>query len=461
MREAFLVATVTLSAVVLVLAFAAFVYGFLRPDRATSLRRRPPRFPQYRPVRPDQVAILIACRNGAATIGSAVTAARATGVPVYVVSDASSDATGAVASAAGAQVLELTQNVGKPAALHAAYAHFGLGSAYRAVAILDDDVLVEPDFVTAALAELGAEVAIVVGHNVTWWPPERRWNPWLAKRAYSYWNYQAVVRRLQSHFNVMNCISGSNSIYRTELLDVLLPQQPPYIVDDTYWVLETHRRQLGKVVYAPRAVALLQDPTTCRDWYRQNLRWLWGTFQGVIGHRVGRRNSRFDQAYLLLMLHWVLYVAGAPLTLWLLATAGPGLGAGLLFLLAGQGLWVGLAAWRLRRPRLVLFLPTIILADLLYRVIFVHALVRAIRQPTVDRCVWASPERIAVPDASATAAPDAPPVPAAAPVAVPDAPPVPAATPVPVALSSASSTTRPAADTAGLVVPAGSHAPRR
>lgn len=361
-----------------------------------------------------------------------MTAARATGAPVYVVSDASTDATAAVAAAAGAQVLALEHNVGKPAALHAAYTWFGLGGTYRAVVILDDDVVIAPDFVTRTLEHLTTEVAIVVGHNVTWWPDEHRWNPWLAKRAYSYWNYQAIVRRLQSHFNVMNCISGSNSIYRTELLDVLLPQQPPYIVDDTYWVLETHRRRLGRVVYAPRAVALLQDPTNGRDWYKQNLRWLWGTFQGVIGHRVGRSNSRFDHAYLLLMLHWLLYVAGAPLTIWLLATAGPGLVAGLLFLLAGQAFWIALAAWRLRRPRLVLFLPAIILVDLLYRVIFVHALVKAIRQPTVGRCVWSSPERIAAPGAGPAPTPAVSPG-AAIPVAAISTPP--AWFPVPVGAS--------------------------
>ncbi|WP_245722851.1 glycosyltransferase [Micromonospora matsumotoense] len=239
MPEAVLTIAVTLGATVLFLVVVAFGYGFLRPDRAKDLRRRPPRFPRRGAVQPTEVAVLIACRNGSATIGSTVRSARATGSPVYVVSDASTDNTAATAAAAGAQVLELESNVGKPAALHAPYTAFGLGTAYRAVAILDDDVLVEPDFVTAALAHLAGEVAIVVGHNVTWWPAEHRWNPWLAKRAYSYWNYQAVVRRIQSHFNVMNCISGSNSVYRTELLDVVLPQQPPYIVDDTYWVLET------------------------------------------------------------------------------------------------------------------------------------------------------------------------------------------------------------------------------
>ena len=395
MPEVLLTASIAVSSFVLLLIIGSFGYGFLRPAVGYQPRHaaRPPR---YGPVRPEQVAILIACRNGAATIVATVRAARATGSDVYLVSDASTDETAELAAWAGAHVLPLTRNVGKPTALHAAYAAFDLGTRYRAVAIIDDDVVVAPDFVTAALSKLTDEVGIVVGHNATWWPPERRWNPWLAKRAYSYWMYQAVIRRIQSHFNVMNCISGSNSVYRTELLDVVLPTQPPYIVDDTYWVLETHRRNLGRVVYAPRALARLQDPTNLRDWYRQNLRWMWGTFQGVIGHRVGRYATRFDYAYVLLMLHWLLYVVGGPLTLWLIATAGPGLLPGLLFLLIGQGVWVGIAAWRLRHPQLPLFLPVIIIADLLYRVILVHALVKAIRQPTVDRCVWDSPARIAV-----------------------------------------------------------------
>lgn len=395
MPEVLLTVSITVSSLVLLLIIGSFGYGFLRPAVGYQPRHAA-RPPLYGPVRADEVAILIACRNGAATIAATVRAARATGSDVYLVSDASTDDTAELAAGAGAWVLPLTHNVGKPAALHTAYEAFELGRRYRAVAILDDDVVVAPDFVTAALDKMTDEVSIVVGHNATWWPPERRWNPWLAKRAYSYWMYQAVIRRIQSHFNVMNCISGSNSIYRTELLDVVLPTQPPYIVDDTYWVLETHRRNLGRVVYAPRALAHLQDPTNLRDWYRQNLRWMWGTFQGVIGHRVGRYATRFDYAYLLLILHWLLYVAGGPLTLWLIATAGPGLLPGLLFLLAGHGIWVGIAAWRLRHPQLPLFLPVIIVADLLYRVILVHALVKAIRQPTVERCVWDSPARIAV-----------------------------------------------------------------
>ncbi|MFX0593876.1 glycosyltransferase [Melissospora conviva] len=400
MLRVFLALLVGLSALFLLSIVVAFVYGLVRPEKVRQAKRKADAGPRYGPVRRDQVAILIACRNGSGTIGASVTAARRTGANVYVVSDASSDDTVDQALRAGAAVLELTDNVGKPAALNLGYVRFGLGVYYRAIVILDDDVTVAEDFVEVSLAQLTDRTAIVVGHNVTWWPQERRWNVWLAKRAYSYWNYQIFIRRVQSYFNVMNCISGSNSLYRTELLDILLPQQPPYIVDDTYWVLETHRRGLGEVVYAPRAVAQLQDPTNLRDWYKQNLRWLWGTFQGIIGHRVGRQVSRFDYAYVLLMLHWALYVLGMPLTIALLAGAGPGLLPGVLLLLAGHGIWVSLAAWRLRRPQLVLLIPAILFADMVYRVIFVHALVKAIREPTVDRCVWDSPERIRVPEPS-------------------------------------------------------------
>jgi hypothetical protein len=46
----------------------------------------------------------------------------------------------------------------------------------------------------------------------------------------------------------------------------------PYVVDDTYWVLEAHRRNLGRIVYCPATSARIQEPTTVRSWYKQNLR---------------------------------------------------------------------------------------------------------------------------------------------------------------------------------------------
>lgn len=380
--------------VLLLLAGGAWLYGYLNPEKVLAQSDAAAKW-NFREVRDiKDIAILIACYKGEATIATTVKAALKTHCDVYVVSDASPDKTAEVARIAGATVFELEKNSGKPAALLEAYKHFNLSTRYKAIAILDDDVTIESNFIRRCIKLMTSEVAIVVGKNLTWWPEEMKWNVWLAKRAYSYWNYQLLIRRFQSFLGVMNCISGSNSLYRTELLDEVLFTKPPYIVDDTFWVLETHRRKLGKIVYAPKAHAYLQDPTNFRDWYKQNLRWLWGTFQGVIGHRVGRSWTRFDIAYVVLMCQWAIYVLSAPIAIGLLITVGISHPFEALLYLSGYGIWVACAAIQLKRPRLILFIPAIAAIDLLYRAIFVHALIKALRQPTVENCVWTSPSRI-------------------------------------------------------------------
>ena len=340
-----------------------------------------------------RVAVVVASRNGASSIGDTIRSARGQ-ADVYVVSDGSTDTTPEVARAAGAQVLELRQNVGKPGALYRAIKVFALTQRYGVLAILDDDTVVAPDFVEQALKALKPGVAIVVGRTLTRWSSDRRWNVWLGCRAYSYWRYQITIRRAQSALNVMNCISGSNSLFRASVLEQVLVETTPYIVDDTYWTLETQRRKLGRIVYAPGAHAYIQDPTDLRAWYKQNLRWLWGTFQGVKGHRCGRKASRFDAAYVLLMADWLLYVLGGPAMVALMV-------AGLLwdprwFLIGvplGYFAWTIPAAICLRKWRLIPMTPVFIAIDWIYRVVFIHAFVRTLRQPLVQDCRWESPTR--------------------------------------------------------------------
>jgi poly-beta-1,6-N-acetyl-D-glucosamine synthase len=336
--------------------------------------------------------VLIASKDGAATIAATVASA-ATQADVFVVSDGSSDGTAETARTAGAQVLELTENVGKPAAIYRALNELALTERYDAIAILDDDTTIARDFLQRALVRMEEGVAIVVGRTITRWTHENRWNVWLGSRAYAYWRYQATIRRGQSALGVVNCISGSNSVFRADVLKQVAVEDTPYIVDDTYWTFETHRRKLGRIVYAPEAHAWICDPLTMRDWYRQNLRWLWGMYQGIAGHRVGRRWSRFDLAFVLLMLDWTAYVLGFPLlvalTIWLnwfslhLAAV----------YLAGYFGWTLLAAVATKRWRIVLMTPAIMAIDVLYRVTFVHALVKTIRQPRVRSCRWVSPAR--------------------------------------------------------------------
>lgn len=391
----------------------------------------------------EGVAVLVASKDGAATIGRTVASAVGQ-ADVYVVSDGSTDDTAYVAMAAGATVLDLDVNVGKPAAIYRAVNEFALLDRYLAVLIIDDDTTIAPDFVRTSIRRMRngrraliprqpydgpdrriadrradavtpdrdrrrQDVAIVVGRTITDWDERHRWNAWVGSRAYAYWRYQVTIRTGQDRVNALNCISGSNSIYRSELLREVLVEQTPYIVDDTYWLLETQRRRLGRVVYDPDARAWIQDPTNLRDWYRQNLRWLWGTFQGVAGHGVGRRRSWFDFWYLTLIADWTMYVLLWPVLLVVLLRCDwvePRTAA--VSVLAGYVLWATAAACALHRWRLVLLTPAIIAIDVLYRAVFVHALVKTIRQPTVTSCRWDSPTRYQAPTEPADASSDGP-----------------------------------------------------
>lgn len=384
----FLILSITILTVLLVITSVWYEYRSAKALRSRSNYKRYP----YGKV--SKVAALIASKDGEKTIAKTVKAAVANRCDVYVVSDGSHDRTVSEASKAGAKILRLNKNIGKPAALHRAYQHFKLGQKYDAVAILDDDVVIERDFMSQAKKSMGRDCAITVGKNLTQWPEHKRWNIWLASRTYNYWAYQITLRSIQSTFNVMSCISGSNSLYRVEVLNRVLTGTTPYIVDDTYWTLETHKLQLGEIKYSPRARAWLQDPTNFRDWYKQNLRWMWGTFQGIFGHRIGTRTNKFHISYLALILEWIIYVFSGPLALLIIMQAGlNNLPLELLLLCVGYSIWVALAAIALRLPKLLLFVPAIVMVDFIFRIVMVHGLIKALRQKTVVTCVWNSPER--------------------------------------------------------------------
>lgn len=316
---------------------------------------------------------------------------------VYLVDDASDDATAAVAAENGATVLSLHENVGKPAAIYRLVQEEALLDRYDYIAILDDDTVVAPDFVAECLASFREGVVIVTGKTLSRKP--RSWrsslNPLLAARAFAYWRYQVALRRGQSALGVMNCISGSNSMFTADVLRAVIRPDTPYIVDDTFWTMEVQRRKLGRIVYAPRAVAAVCDPTTLRDWYKQNLRWLWGSFQGIHGHKVGRSFTRFDILTLGLMVDWALYVVGQPVFIFALFFFHPGTSWQhyLVVYFAMLGAWTICGAISLRRPSLLLHLPSVVVLDFVYRIIFVHAAIKTWRQPVVSDCRWSSPSR--------------------------------------------------------------------
>jgi poly-beta-1,6-N-acetyl-D-glucosamine synthase len=356
-----------------------------------------------------RVAVLIACKNGEATIGNAVRSAVGQ-ADVFVVSDGSTDGTVREAQLAGARVLIRRTSAGKPAALRAGNAHFELARRYEYIAVLDDDTVLAADYMERVLAKVDGDegVAAASGRIDSIWDHAHRWNPLIAMRAFMYWSYQATIKRGQNALRVVNVICGANTVFRARIFDALIAHDAPYAIDDMYWLAEIARKRMGRVAYVHDARSWTIDPHRLGDWYRQTLRWCWGQFQSIRGHRLGvpiRRGgalgvrfSWFDAAYLLLLVDWLAYalepVLIVPVAYWFKGWINP-LWFAVLYV-ATSGAWIAFAAAALRKPRLVVFIPAILALDLVYRIAMLHAVVKTALRPRIDTCRWDSPTRFEV-----------------------------------------------------------------
>ena len=354
------------------------------------------------------MAVLIACKNGAATIGNAVRSAVGE-ADVFVVSDGSTDDTAEQAREAGATVLARDVSVGKPEALRTGNREFGLSKRYDYIAVLDDDTILEEGYLGKLAAELDGDdgIAVASGRIDSIWEGAQRWNPLVAMRAFMYWSYQVSIKRGQDALRVVNVICGANSLFRSALFAQLIERDAPYAIDDMYWVAEVVRGGHGRVAYVHGARSWTIDPHRFTDWYRQTVRWSWGQFQSVRGHRLGlplqrKRGSRlgvrfswFDTAYLALLIDWLSYAlepfAIVPLAFVLRSWVDPRWF--FVFYLATSGGWILVAACAMRRPRLIALAPALLALDLVYRVTMLHAIVKTARQPRIAACKWDSPQR--------------------------------------------------------------------
>ena len=355
-----------------------------------------------------RTAVLIACRNGEATIGVTVRSA-VEQADVYVVSDGSTDRTAEVAAAAGAHVEVVERSGGKPAALRRGDRVFELTKRYEYVTVLDDDTTIEPAYIEKVTAKMDADanIAAASGRIDALWDNAHRWNPFIAMRAFMYWSYQITIKRGQNVLRAVNVLCGANTIFRADVFGQLIHDDVPYAIDDMFWLAEIVRKRLGRVAYVHSARSWTIDPHTFRDWYRQSVRWSWAQFQSIRGHRLGWpvkrdrdrllgvRLSWFDVAYLALLLDWAPYMLEPLLVVpavvflsgwidpiwWLVVYAAAGVG------------WIGVAAIALRKPRLLALAPALLVLDIVYRVIMLHAVVKAVVSPTIEVCRWDSPKR--------------------------------------------------------------------
>lgn len=239
----------------------------------------------------SDVAVLIPAHNESLVIEETLAAIMEL-VPrenVHVVSDGSTDGTVAIASAAGAQVIETHENVGKAGALQEAIQRLGLIERFAVVMLLDADTRVEPGYFTAALPLFDSPKVVAVAGCVRTARDRKlslAGNVLVGHRQRIYAVGQRALKFGQtSRFaNATHIVPGFASLYRTEVLPRIDMNPPGLAIEDFNMTFEVYQKGLGQVGFSLSAVAVTQDPDTLHDYVRQTKRWALGLWQTVRRH---------------------------------------------------------------------------------------------------------------------------------------------------------------------------------
>jgi cellulose synthase/poly-beta-1,6-N-acetylglucosamine synthase-like glycosyltransferase len=282
--------------------------------------------PKRRRMRISSVAVLMAAHNEEMVI-SASLARLAELVPtanIHVVSDGSSDRTVELAHAAGVNVVETPQNVGKAGALTFGIKHFGLLDRFRAVMVLDADTQLDRRYFQYALPLFDDRgVVAVAGCAHTRWQRHLRFigNVVVAHRQRIYVLTQLLLKYGQTWrgISATHIVPGFASIYRTNALRHITINRPGLVIEDFNMTFEVNSKQLGRVAFHPLARAYTQDPARYRDYVRQTRRWALGLWQTVRWSQ--RRRGAFAGALALTLVELVtsslLFVFVVPLVVFL------------------------------------------------------------------------------------------------------------------------------------------------
>ena len=177
-----------------------------------------------------------------------------------------------------------------------------------------------PGYIAKLTAKMDADetIAAASGRIDSVWDHRRRWNPLIAMRAFMYWSYQTTIKRGQNALRVVNVICGANTAFRADVFEQLIDDDAPYAIDDMYWLAEIVRRKLGRVEFVHDARSWTIDPHRLGDWYKQTVRWSWGSSSPCAAIAWACRSSAmseaprlgfswFDAAYLALLVDWFAY----------------------------------------------------------------------------------------------------------------------------------------------------------
>jgi biofilm PGA synthesis N-glycosyltransferase PgaC len=260
----------------------------------------------YRNTR-KRLALLLPGHNEELIIETTIRSAIAAGQSkrdIYVVDDNSSDDTRklAIKMLGEANVLTVERS-GKAGAVLKAIEHFGIKQRYVWLHVADADSIFSADYFRVYKSKLNARnYAVAVG-----FVQSMRGN-WISTyRSLTYTYSQHVSRRIQSRLGMISVFPGPITCFRTDILDQL-EFTGNSLTEDFDITLQVHRKKLGRIKFIPGAINYTQDPQTLDDFWKQNLRWQRGFFQGVKKYRIGLKRQLIDVSLGFQMLQTVFFL---------------------------------------------------------------------------------------------------------------------------------------------------------
>lgn len=243
--------------------------------------------------RKKKLALLLPGHNEELIVATTIRSAIAAGQKkqdIYVVDDASTDKTRKIAIEllGKANVLSVKRS-GKALAVKKAIKKFKIEDRYTWLHVADADSIFCPDYFRIYRAKLDdTKYAVAVG-----FVQSLRGN-WISTyRALTYTYSQHVNRRIQSYLGMISVFPGPITSFRTDIIKHI-DFEADSLTEDFDITLQVHRKQLGKIVFIPKAINYTQDPQNLSDFCKQNLRWQRGFFQGVKKYRIGLQRNRID-----------------------------------------------------------------------------------------------------------------------------------------------------------------------
>jgi cellulose synthase/poly-beta-1,6-N-acetylglucosamine synthase-like glycosyltransferase len=247
--------------------------------------------------REPRVAVVVPAWNEAAVIGRTIDRLVALDYPedhlrVYVVDDASTDATPVIVAAKEAEYPGRVIGVrrdhggeGKAHTLNAGLRRVRDDDWYEAVLIIDADVMFTPRALRRMVRHLAdPDVGAVTAYIKEGSRPAGVVNRFVA---YEYINAQAGARRAQNVLGAQACLAGGAQLLRRESLEAIGGAiDTSSLAEDTF---TTFNVQLAgaRVVFEPHAIVWAEEPRDIAGLWKQRLRWARGNVQ-VTGHY--RRN---------------------------------------------------------------------------------------------------------------------------------------------------------------------------